>query len=85
VGISDPCTKQDHALFSSLQPSIRAHPVILSDKTVRNGTVIQNIEVRATADLLAGGQALLVVHSVYQQRADGSMNVGTIRITLTPL
>jgi hypothetical protein len=58
---------------------------ILSEKTVRNGTAIQIVEVRATVDLVAGGQALLVVRSVFHQRADGSVNVGTISIKLTPL
>jgi hypothetical protein len=57
----------------------------LSDKAVRNGTVIQNIGVRATVELVAGGQGLLVVRSVFHQRADGLVNVGTISITLKPL
>ena len=57
----------------------------LSDKHVHDGAVIQNIGVRGTVDLVAGGQALLVVTSPFHQLPDGSVKFDKTRITLTPL
>jgi hypothetical protein len=56
-----------------------------SDKHVLDGTVIQNFGVRGTVDLVAGGQALLVVTSPFHQLPDGSVKFDKTRITLTPL
>jgi len=55
-----------------------------SSKFLNNGRVIQNSGVRATIDLVAGGQAVLKVRSPFYQLADGSVKFDKTHITLTP-
>jgi len=50
-----------------------------------NGRVIQNSGVRGIIDLVAGGQALLVVKSPFYALPDGSVKFDKTSITLTPL
>jgi hypothetical protein len=56
-----------------------------SHRELTNGRIIDNSGVRGTLDLVAGGQALLVVTSPFYALPDGSVKFDKTRITLTPL
>ena len=56
-----------------------------SHKELTNGTIVDNTGVRATLELVSGGQALLAVKSPFFVLADGSVKFDKTSITLTPL
>lgn len=77
----DPCDAVGETLLAS--GTGRFH---FSPKNLPSGAVVINIGLRATLDLVAGGEALLVIKGApFLQFPDGSVVVNKGSITLTPL
>jgi len=77
----DPCDSVGETLLASGTGQFH-----LSLENTPNGASINNITVRGTLDLVAGGQAQLVlVGAVGNQAPDGTIRANTGTITLTPI
>jgi hypothetical protein len=76
----DICDGVGESLIASVTARFHFHRTALPD-----GRTIDNSGVRGTLDLVAGGQALLVVTSPFYVLPDGSVKFDKTRITLTPL
>jgi hypothetical protein len=77
----DPCDGVGETLLAS--GTVLFH---FTDLHPHNGAAIQNIGLRGTLDLVAGGQALLtLVGTVFNQAPDGTIKANTGTIRLTPI
>ena len=76
----DPCDGVGETLIASGTGHFHLTTQLLPD-----GTFLGNFGLRGTLDLVAGGQALLVVRAPFHLFPDGSVKFDKTRITLTPL